>query len=57
LPKGKKYQAVIYADGKKADWRTNPKEYVIETRTVSHKTKLRQKLAPSGGVAISIKEL
>lgn len=57
LPKGKKYQAVIYADGKKADWRTNPKEYVIETRTVSHKTKLRQKLAPSGGVAISIKAL
>ena len=57
LPKGKKYQAVIYADGKKADWRTNPKEYVIETRTVSHKTKLRQKLASSGGVAISIKEL
>lgn len=57
LPKGKKYQAVIYADGKKADWRTNPKEYVIETRTISHKTKLRQKLAPSGGVAISIKEL
>ena len=57
LPKGKKYQAVIYADGEKADWRTNPKEYVIETRTVSHKTKLRQKLAPSGGVAISIKEL
>ena len=57
LPKGKKYQAVIYADGKKADWRTNPKEYVIETRTVSHKTKLRQELAPSGGVAISIKEL
>lgn len=57
LPKGRKYQAVIYADGKKADWRTNPKEYVIETRTVSHKTKLRQKLAPSGGVAISIKEL
>ena len=57
LPKGKKYQAVICADGKKADWRTNPKEYVIETRTVSHKTKLRQKLAPSGGVAISIKEL
>ena len=57
LPKGKKYQAVIYADGKKADWRTNPKEYVIETRTISHKTKLRQELAPSGGVAISIKEL
>ena len=57
LPAGKKYQAIIYADGKSADWRTNPKEYVISTRKVNHKTKLKQKLAPSGGVAISIKEI
>lgn len=57
LPAGKKYQATIYADGKSADWRTNPKEYVISTRKVNHKTKLEQKLAPSGGVAISIKEI
>ena len=57
LPAGKKYQATIYADGKSADWRTNPKEYVISTRKVNHKTKLKQKLAPSGGVAISIKEI
>lgn len=57
LPAGKKYQATIYADGKSADWRTNPKEYVISTREVNHKTKLKQKLAPSGGVAISIKEI
>ena len=57
LPAGKKYQATIYADGKPADWRTNPKEYVISTRKVNHKTKLKQKLAPSGGVAISIKEI
>ena len=57
LPAGKKYQATIYADGKSADWRTNSKEYVISTRKVNHKTKLKQKLAPSGGVAISIKEI
>ena len=57
LPTGKKYQATIYADGKKADWRTNPKEYVISTKKVSSKTVLKQRLAPSGGVAISIKEL
>lgn len=57
LPAGKKYQATIYADGKSADWRTNPKEYVVSTRKVNHKTKLKQKLAPSGGVAISIKEI
>lgn len=56
LPAGKKYVATIYADGKKADWRTNPKDYVITTRKVTSKTKLKQRLAPSGGVAISIKE-
>lgn len=57
LPAGKKYQATIYADGKKADWRTNPKDYVISTKKVSSKTVLKQRLAPGGGVAISIKEL
>ena len=57
LPTDKKYQATIYADGKKADWRTNPKDYVISTRKVTNKTILKQKLAPSGGVAISIKEV
>lgn len=57
LPAGKKYVAAIYADGKKADWRTNPKDYVITTRKVTSKTTLKQRLAPSGGVAISIKEL
>lgn len=57
LPAGKKYVATIYADGKKADWRTNPKDYVITTRKVTSKTTLKQRLVPSGGVAISIKEL
>ena len=57
LPKGKKYQATIYADGKKADWKENPKDYIISTRKVSYKTVLKQKLAAGGGVAISIKEL
>ncbi|RGR99970.1 glycoside hydrolase family 97 protein [Phocaeicola coprocola] len=57
LSTGKKYQATIYADGKTADWRTNPKEYVISTKKVTNKTKLKQRLAPSGGVAVSIKEL
>ena len=56
LPTGKKYEAVIYADGKNADWRTNPQSYLISKRIIDNKTKLKQKLAPSGGVAISIKE-
>ena len=57
LPEGRKYEATIYADGKDADWQKNPKSYVIKTKKVSHKTTLKQKLAPSGGVAISIKEI
>lgn len=56
LPAGKKYKATIYADGKNAHWINNPKDYVIRTVVVTSKTKLKQKLAPSGGVAISVKE-
>ncbi len=57
LPEGKRFQATIYADGKKADWRTAPKDYVISSRKVDGKTVLKQRLAPGGGVAVSIKEL
>lgn len=57
LPEGKRFQATIYADGKKADWRTAPKDYVISSRKVDSKTVLKQRLAPGGGVAVSIKEL
>ena len=57
LPAGKKYQATIYADGKDAHWQTHPQSYVISTRKVSSKTVLKQRLAASGGVAISIKEI
>ncbi|WP_321518932.1 glycoside hydrolase family 97 protein [uncultured Bacteroides sp.] len=55
LPAGKKYTATIYADGKDAHWIKNPQSYTIRTMTVTSRTKLKQKLAPSGGVAISIK--
>ena len=55
LPKGKTYTATLYTDGKNADWRTNLKSYSIKTMKVTHKTKLKQRLAPSGGLAISVK--
>ena len=57
LPTGKKFQATIYADGKEADWQTNPQAYAIGTRTVTSKTVLKPRLAAGGGVAISIKPL
>ncbi len=54
LPKGKKFVATIYRDGKDADWQTNPKAYEIKTQKVTSKTVLKEKLARSGGFAISI---
>lgn len=56
LPSGKSYIATIYEDGKEADWQTNPKSYAIRKVIISSKTRLKQQLAASGGVAISIKE-
>lgn len=55
LPEGKEYTATLYADGPKADWKTNPKDYRISTRKVNSRTVIQQQLAAGGGVAISIK--
>lgn len=41
LPTGQKYIATIYRDGKKAHYRNNPTDYVIETKTVTNKTTLK----------------
>ena len=55
LPAGRTFEATLYADAKDAHWQTNPKAYVITRKKVTAKTVLRQRLAPSGGVAISIR--
>lgn len=57
LDKDKKYIATIYADGKDADWKTNPQSYSIEKGVVTNKTKLKIKTVPAGGYAISIFEV
>ncbi len=54
LDADKKYVATIYRDGDKTDWKSNPEEYVIEKFIVDNKTKLRLKLAPGGGTAVSL---
>lgn len=54
LPEGQKFVATIYGDAKDADWESNPKAYQIKTQKVTSKSKLKQKLARSGGFAISI---
>ena len=57
LPKGKTYEAIIYADGKDAHYETNPQSYEIKKIKITPKTKLKQQMAPGGGFAISIKEI
>lgn len=49
----KQYNAVIYADGEDADWKTNPQSYRIERKTVTSRDKLTIKMAPGGGQAVS----
>ncbi|HSJ69255.1 MAG TPA: glycoside hydrolase family 97 protein [Anditalea sp.] len=56
LPEGKSYIATIYADGKDASWDKNPQSYNIRRVLVNSKSKLKQRIASGGGLAISIKE-
>ena len=52
-----KYEAIIYQDGKDADWKKNPKSYAIKTVTVTSKSKIKLNLAAGGGTAISFKPI
>jgi glucan 1,4-alpha-glucosidase len=53
LSPNKKYKAVVYQDGKDADWKDNPKSYEIKTMEVTAKSKIKLNLAKGGGTAIS----
>ncbi|MFA5047225.1 MAG: glycoside hydrolase family 97 C-terminal domain-containing protein, partial [Paludibacter sp.] len=50
------YIATIYGDAANADWKENPMAYQIQKVLVNSKTVLKQKLAPGGGAAISLKK-
>jgi glucan 1,4-alpha-glucosidase len=50
----KKYVATVYRDADNASWNDNPEAYVIEKFIVDSKTKMKLKLAPGGGTAISL---
>jgi alpha-glucosidase len=54
LDPNQKYTAQIYADGDKADFKTNQTAYTYKEQKVTSKTKLTIKLAPGGGQAIRI---
>ena len=57
LEPGRKYEAVIYADAKDADYRDNPQAYTISRKKVTSNTKLKLKAASGGGYAISVKPI
>lgn len=57
LDKGRKYEAIIYADAPDANYKDNPQAYVISKKKVTSKDKLKMKAAPGGGYAISLKPL
>jgi glucan 1,4-alpha-glucosidase len=52
-----KYKAIIYQDGKTADWKSNPISYEIKTIEVTSKSKIKLILAAGGGTAISFMPL
>ena len=54
LEKDKKYIATIYRDHRKADYKTNPQAYVVESKKVTFKTVLKLLTVPAGGFAIKI---
>lgn len=57
LESGKTFEAQIYADGDKAEWKQNPYEMNIYRKKVTSADKLILKLAAGGGVAIRFKAL
>ncbi|WP_413400922.1 glycoside hydrolase family 97 protein [Pseudoalteromonas sp. KJ71-7] len=57
LGKNKQFEAQIYKDGDKAEWKNNPYDLSIEKHTVTANDKLTLKLATSGGTAIRFKAL
>ncbi len=57
LDSGRKYEAVIYADGDNAHYETNPKQYVIYKKKVKRGDVLKLTQAPGGGFAVQLKAL
>jgi glucan 1,4-alpha-glucosidase len=54
LPAGN-YIATVYSDAADASYDKNPQKYEVKKYVITSKSKLKQRLASSGGVAISIR--
>ena len=54
LEPGRKYEATVYCDGKKADCAANPTDYTIRRATVTSRSRMKLRAVVSGGWAISL---
>lgn len=54
LEPGKTYSARVFADGEKADYRTNPMDLAISDEKLTAESTLKLNLAPGGGAAVII---
>ncbi|HMQ49777.1 MAG TPA: glycoside hydrolase family 97 protein [Saprospiraceae bacterium] len=54
LPQGKVFDAKIYKDGANANYQTNPADYEIESASIKKGDVKTYRLAPGGGIAISL---
>ncbi|WP_414827830.1 glycoside hydrolase family 97 protein [Alteromonas sp. H39] len=57
LEKGQTYEAQIYQDGEKVDWKTNPYDIEIISKKVTASDTLTLKLAAAGGAAIRFRAM
>ncbi|MCI5082457.1 MAG: glycoside hydrolase family 97 protein [Saprospiraceae bacterium] len=57
LPKGKKYQAIVYVDSAEAHYKDNPTSLKIEQMDVDHTSTSTFDLAAGGGLAISLQPI
>jgi alpha-glucosidase len=54
LDPDEQYLAKVYKDGPTADYKTNPESYVIESISVTSTSIINARMAPGGGLAISL---
>ena len=52
-----KYEATIYSDGEQADWKEKPYSMAINTAEIDNNQVINTRLAPGGGLAISLKPI
>lgn len=57
LKPGRRYEAIIYADGDGADWNSAPERIAISKRVVTSTTVMDLALAPGGGQAIQFRAI